>query len=113
MSWLMPVRNIERELQALTELRNSVPAEACEGELRKALRDKVNVIAAKAAKLAAEMQMKELIPDLRTAFERMLMDPLKTDPKCWGKEAIAQALKDLGHAESAIYMKGAQHVQLE
>jgi HEAT repeat protein len=71
------------------------------------------VIVAKAAQLTAEMQVRTLIPDLCTAFERLLIDPLKTDPKCWGKVAIAKALKDLGHAESGIFLKGVQHVQLE
>lgn len=71
------------------------------------------MIVAKAAQLTAEMQVRTLIPDLCTAFERLLIDPLKTDPKCWGKVAIAKALKDLGHAESGIFLKGVQHVQLE
>jgi HEAT repeat protein len=109
----MPVRNIERELEALVELRGSEAGEARSRSLRKALGDKVNVIVAKAAALTAEMQVRALIPDLCGAFERLLIDPLKTDPKCWGKEAIAKALKDLGHAESAIFLKGVQHVQLE
>lgn len=108
----MAVRDLERELKALTELR-SKPGEACARGLHKALRDKVNVIVAKAAALTAEMQLQVLIPDLCAAFERLLVEPLKTDPKCWGKEAIAKALKNLGHTESAIFLKGAQHVQLE
>ncbi len=109
----MPVRNVERELEALTELRACKSQESHARELRKALGDKVNVIVAKAAKLTAEMQIATLIPALCAAFERLLIDPLKTDPKCWAKEAIAKALKDLGHAESAIFLKGVQHVQLE
>ncbi len=109
----MPVRNIERELEALVKLRSSEADEARSRGLRKALGDKVNVIVAKAAALTAEMQVRSLIPDLCASFERLLIDPLKSDPKCWGKEAIAKALKDLGHAESAVFLKGVQHVQLE
>lgn len=109
----MPVRNIERELEALAKLRSSESDDARVGDLRKALADKVNVIVAKAARLAAEMQVRALIPDLCAAFERLLIDALKTDPKCWAKEAIARALKDLGHAESAVFLKGVQQVQLE
>ncbi len=113
MSQRKGVRDVERELEALAELRSCDSEEARARGLRKALRDKVNVIVAKAAKLTAEMQVRALIPDLCSAFERLLIDPLKTDPKCWAKEAIAKALKDLGHAESAIFLKGVQHVQLE
>ena len=108
----MPVRDIERELAALAELR-SQPVETSAPALKKALRDKVNVIVAKAAALTAEIELRSLLPDLCATFERLFTDPLKTDPKCWGKEALAKALKDLGHTESAIFLKGAQHVQLE
>jgi HEAT repeat protein len=108
----MAVRDIERELESLANLRSESP-EACARGLRKALRDKVNLIVAKAAALTAEMQLTMLMPELCAAFDRLLMDPVKTDPKCWGKEAIVKALKDLGWADSAIFLKGAQHVQLE
>ncbi len=108
----MAVRDIERQLEALAELRSDT-GEACARGLRKALGDKVNVIVAKAATLTAEKQFRTLIPDLCATFERLLIDPLKADPKCWGKEAIAKALKELGHTESAIFLKGVQHVQLE
>lgn len=109
----MPVRDIERELVALAELRGFETSDESVRALRKALGDKVNVMVAKAATLAAEMQVRTLIPELCAAFDRLLIDPLKTDPKCWAKEAIAKALKDLGHAESAIFLKGVRHVQLE
>ena len=60
-----------------------------------------------------QLQLRTLIPDLCAAFERLLADPLKSDPKCWGKDAIAKALKDLGHDDSEIFLKGARHVQRE
>jgi HEAT repeat protein len=109
----MPVRNIERELEALLALRNCESGEIRTHALRKALGDKVNVVVAKAAALTGEMQLQTLIPDLCAAFERLLIHPAKADPKCWGKEAIAKALKDLGYTESEIFLKGIQHVQLE
>jgi HEAT repeat protein len=109
----MPVRDIERELEALTEVRKLDSTEARCRALRKALGDRVNVMVAKAAALAGELQAQVLGPDLCSAFERLLKDPVKTDPKCWGKEAIAKALKDLGHTDSAIFMKGLYHVQME
>lgn len=108
----MPVRNVEREVELLKQLRSSKSDEASR-VLKKALGDKINVIVAKAAALIAEMQLRILIPDLCTTFERLLVDPLKRDPKCWGKQAIAKALKDLGHPESEIFLKGIRHVQLE
>jgi HEAT repeat protein len=109
----MAVRNIERELESLAELRRLESSEARDQALRKALGDKVNVIVAKSAALAGELQAQALVPDLCSAFERLLKDPVKADPKCWGKESIAKALKDLGHTDSAIFLKGVQHVQME
>ena len=109
----MPTRRIEHALETLAELRHSTSLDIQIRALRQALGDKVNVIVAKAARLTAELQVRILIPDLCTAFERLLLDPLKADPQCWGKQAIAQALKDLSHAESGIFLRGAQHVQRE
>ena len=113
MAPLMPTRHIEQALEALSELCHRESHDARVHTLRKALGDKVNVIVAKAARLTAELQLRLLIPDLCTAFERLLIDPVKADPQCWGKEAIAKALKSLGHAESGIFLQGAQHVQRE
>lgn len=109
----MPVRDVEAELTALSALRDSADEDARLRALRKGLRDRVNLVVARAAKIGAELQIHSLIPDLCAAFDRMLIDPAKTDPKCWGKEALAKALRDLGHADSAIFAKGAQYVQLE
>lgn len=109
----MPARNVERELEDLSALRNVGDAESRARALAKALKNKVNVVVAKSAKLTAEFELKNLVPDLCTTFERLLIDPVKTDPQCWGKNAIAKALKDMGHDESAIFLKGVHHVQLE
>ena len=81
--------------------------------MRKALHDPVNVVVAKAAALAAEFQLQTLLPDLFAAFDRLFDKPWDTDPQCWGKNAIAKALKDLGHAESAAFLRGLRHVQME
>lgn len=109
----MPVRNIESELQLLKERCDAGSPETRARELRKALNDKVNVIVAKAATLIGELGIRDMIPELCSAFERLLIQPRKTDPQCWGKAAIAQALKTLEHDDSAVFRKGAQHVQLE
>jgi len=109
----MSTRRIEEALETLAELRHSALPDLQIRAVRKALGDKVNIVVAKAARLTAELQLRLLIPDLCTAFERLLRDPVKTDPQCWAKQAIAQALKDLGHAESALFLRGAQHVQRE
>ena len=83
------------------------------GPLRKALHDRSNYFVSKAAELAAELGMQELIPDLLEAFDRFMIDPVKTDPQCWAKNAIAKALKDLGYSEPSFSLRGIKHIQLE
>lgn len=109
----MPIRKIEQELDQLNALRSGPPSEAKVLALRKALREPVNLLAAKAATIAAEVAMRELVPDLEKAFERFFRDPVRTDPQCWAKNAISKALKDLDYAESPLFLRGLQHVQME
>jgi HEAT repeat protein len=104
---------IERQLEELKALRAAGASEETAAALGKALDDRVNVVAAKAAAIVAELQLQTLIPDLRKAFARLFEKPTQTDPQCWGKNAIAKALKDLGHAESKPFLRGLQHVQME
>jgi HEAT repeat protein len=115
----MPSRKIEQQLETLSELRKRGakkelgPNEETVGAIRKALSDPVNVVVAKAAGMAAELEFRSLLPDLQRAFERLFKNGRKCDPQCWGKNAIAKALKDLGHAESADFLRGLHHVQME
>lgn len=104
---------VEQQLAHLSGLRALPPTDAVVAALRKALRDRVNVIVAKAAALSAELQLRALLPDLLQAFARLFDKPLESDPQCWGKNAVTKALKDLGHAESAIFLRGLRHIQME
>src|ERR1700761_1339537 len=96
----MPSRKIEQQLEKLSELR----AHARDGEtlaaLRQGLANPGNVVAAKTAKIAADFTRRDLLPDLLASYHRMFENPRQPDPQCWGKNALAKALKDLGHAAS-------------
>jgi len=108
----MAVRKVELELEQLGRLRETPPDEA-RVALRKALKDPVNLMVAKAAAIAAERQFRDLTPDLLRAFDRLFSDAARRDPKCWGKNAIAKALTELDHREAAAYLRGMRHVQME
>jgi hypothetical protein len=109
----MPSRKVEQQLEKLGGLR-AKPADAATADaLRKALANPVNVVAAKAARVAGELALRQLVPNLVAAFARMFENFLETDPQCWGKNAIAQALKDLGHADSKEFLRGLRHIQME
>jgi HEAT repeat protein len=108
----MAKRNVEAEIDAVGALRDISPERAAP-RLRDALSDRVNLVAAKAAKVIGELQLRQLIPDLLSAFDRLFIKPVERDPQCWAKTAIAQALVDLDYREHAPYLMGARHVQME
>lgn len=108
----MANRRIEEHLEQLGRLRSVAPVEAVP-PLRKALNDKSNLIVAKAAKIVGESMIRELIPDLLSAYDRLFEDPAKRDPQCWGKNAIAKALREMEYGEAEPYLRGARYVQLE
>ena len=82
-------------------------------DFRKALTDRNNYYVSKAAAMVAARSLAELIPDLLAAFDRFMIDPVKTDPQCWAKNAIAKAAKDLGLDDASFYLRGLKHVQFE
>src|SRR5262249_1681220 len=104
---------LDKKLEDLRALRSSPEAPETAGAVHKALRDRNNYAVSKAAPLAAELNLHGLIPDLLSAFDRFLADPIKSDPQCWAKNAIAKALKDLGHRGPEVFLRGLTHVQLE
>jgi HEAT repeats len=109
----MAHRRIEEEVERLSRLREDGPCPATTAALRKALGDRVGLVAAKAAKIAAELRIVEVIPDLLGAFDRLFEKPLERDPQCWGKNAIAKALTEIDYRQSAPYLRGARHIQME
>ena len=102
----------ERKLREVEALRTAPDPEALK-QLGRALKDRNNYLLAKAAAIVGERRLQDLIPDLLAAFDRMMQDPAKTDPKCWAKTAIAKALQDLEHDEPSAFLRGIVHVQQE
>jgi len=108
----MPKRDVEAVVRQIGQLRDLTHAEAVAG-LRKALLDRLNLAVAKAARTAAELQLRELTPELLAAFDRLFVDPVERDTQCWAKNAIAKALADLDYRESAPFLRGSRHIQME
>ncbi|HUQ92057.1 MAG TPA: HEAT repeat domain-containing protein [Bryobacteraceae bacterium] len=103
----------DRKLEQLRQLRDHPNSSGAGEALRKALRDKSNFVVSKAAAIAGELDRKELIQDLVAAFERFLVDPVKSDPQCWAKNAIVKALKDSLYDDSQFYIRGMTYRQRE
>ena len=81
--------------------------------LRNALADRTNHVIARAAEIVAKTGQQELARDLVTAFERLMIDPIKKDPGCVGKRALAEALVRLEYEDMDVFREGIDHSQLE
>jgi HEAT repeat protein len=110
------VRNAayEQKLAGLEALRTAADAgPETQQALCKALADRNNFIVSKAAAIASALNLNQLIPDLLAAYHRFFVNPAKADPQCWAKNALSKALADLGHDDSATYLRGLHYVQPE
>jgi HEAT repeat protein len=108
----MANKNFERQLAALEQIRQAAASPAAD-DLRKPLQDRNNYIVAKAAQVAAHFGLSVLVPDLIAALDRFFVNPVKSDPQCWAKHALVQALADLGHDDPAVFIRGLRHIQME
>ena len=109
----MASRKLEEQLERIKQLRNAHPDSETLAVLRKAMTDRSNLVVAEAARAAGEIRAVELIPDLLSAFSRLFEDPVKSDPKCWGKTAIIKAITLMDYSDSPPYIRGSAHVQME
>jgi len=70
-------------------------------------------VAAKAARLAEDALLYELVPSLLAAYARFLDKPLKSDPSCFAKKALARALVALDCNDAEFFRRGLAYRQLE
>lgn len=105
-------RAFEDQIAALDALRHA-PGQTGLDPLRKALTNRNNFIAAKAADLIREFNLQELTPDLLQAFDRFFEHAEKSDPQCWAKNAISRALSAFELQDADVFLRGMHHIQLE
>src|SRR5215471_9900947 len=105
-------RAFEDQIAALDALRQQ-PEQTRLDPLRKALANRNNFIAAKAADLIREFGLRELTPDLLKAFERFFEHAEKSDPQCWAKNAISRALAAFELQDTDVFLRGMRHIQME
>jgi hypothetical protein len=103
----------EQALERLAQLRTENDASVIASELRKALKDRSNLVIAKAAKLAGELRVTDVVTDLVAAFGKLMTNPAKFDKRCAATFEIATALYALDYIEPDVYWSGIRHVQME
>ena len=82
-------------------------------QLRPFLLQPNNLVIARAADLARELELRALLNDLSAVFRRLLDAPAKKDPQCWAKNAVSKALHHLGCDDSCLYIAGMRVRQYE
>jgi HEAT repeat protein len=102
---------LEERLDRLGDLREDPDSPATTEALRAALGDRHNLVAAKAARMAAELGKDELASELTAAFDRFL--DAEADRGCHAKTAIAKALVELDHPATRLFRRGIRVVQME
>jgi HEAT repeat protein len=107
------LRGLEEQLEYLSRLRDEPDSERVEGELRKALVSRRNVVVARAARVAGGLELVQLADALVEAFFRLLDKPAKSDKGCLAKTAISEALYRLEAGCEELFQRGITHVQRE
>jgi len=105
-------RQFEDQITALDNLRQQ-PEQARLDPLRKALANRNNFIAAKAADLIREFNLQEFTPELLKAFDRFFEHAEKSDPQCWAKNAISRVLATFELQDADLFLRGMRHIQME
>jgi HEAT repeat protein len=106
-------RGVDAKLARMRSLRTDPVTPQLLGQLRDALADKSNFVAAAAAEIVGERSLTDLVPDLAAAFRRFLEDPVETDKTCRAKIAIVEALHKLDADEEELYRVAVKLVQSE
>ena len=104
---------LEDQLAAMNDLRHDSDSPATRKELAKCLASKINLLAAKAARIVGECKIEELAPRMLEAFDRFMIRPETTDRRCEAKLAIVKALEEVEHQAHEPFLRGIRHVQME
>jgi HEAT repeat protein len=106
-------KTVDEKLAALNAL-SAVAERAVQNEaIQAGLEDKHFRVVAKAAAISGERSLHERTADLVAAYTRFLQDPIKRDPNCLAKAAIARALVQLNCQQITFFMEGIRYRQLE
>jgi hypothetical protein len=108
-----PRKTVEEKLDDLDGVASERDPAAAAERLQTALADRHFSVVAKAAKLAAAALQYELRGALAAAYRRMLDKPVKSDPNCIAKKAIARALVDLDFSDVDFFVAALSYRQLE
>jgi hypothetical protein len=109
----MTHRSFDEQMAALDALKDrELDADAI-ALIKKSLANRSNYLVAKAARLAENGALIDLVPDLIAAYDRSFTNAEKTDPQCWAKNALSRALAKLECRDKDVFLRGLRHHQME
>jgi len=103
----------EVDLHAAEALRQMPPGPALLAGIDKALGHASGLVIAPAARAIVAHRLDGFDAALRTALDRLYVDPGDRDPQCRGKLALISALDELGCGEAELFLRAARYVQME
>jgi hypothetical protein len=106
-------QSTEAKVARLKALREDPHSPTAQSEIKKLLLDRSGYVVSRAAELIGSFELRSFVPDLLVAFDRFMTNPVKSDPQCLAKTAVAQALTKLEHDDRAFYLKGIHYQQPE
>jgi len=104
---------VEQALDQLAALKNEASGPQLAADLKTFLKNRSNLVVAKAAKIAAQSSEAQLVPPLVEAFHRLMANPAKLDKGCAATAEIIGALYELDYSEPEVYLLGIHHIQME
>lgn len=104
---------IEAALNAIGEIRDAASPDEATARLRPYLKNRSNLVVAKAGKVAGELHLSSLGPELVAAFNRFWANPAKLDKRCAATTEIVNVLYEFDYTEPDVYLRGIRHVQKE
>lgn len=104
---------IQKALDRLGELRHAEPSAPVIDELRVFLRNRSNLVVAKAAMVVRDLKIAALLPELVAGFNKFMADAPRLDKRCAALTEIASAFYELDYNDPGPYLAGIRHVQLE
>ncbi|WP_058185347.1 HEAT repeat domain-containing protein [Terracidiphilus gabretensis] len=106
-------KGFDEQMAALDALKGRELDATSVAFVKKMLGNRSNYLVGKAARLAEENDLRELMPDMLAAFERFFENGEKTDPQCWAKNALSRTLAKLGCREKDVFLRGLTFHQYE
>src|SRR5580704_419409 len=82
-------------------------------EIKKAIKGSASLVVSRAADIAGDHELRDLMPDMVLAFGKFMKDGATVDKGCRAKIAILKALNKLEYADWDIFLGAAFYVQTE